>query len=380
MLINSRLYGSMIMKKPIQKFATFAASLLLFAALAGVSSAHAQTRGWAHGGKKSAPSTSDLVPKMSSNMAYTERYGFAVDLDGGGHIGVDWTISNLGWGNGKGGADVRVNLPKHKNYRFKKELGEGEWQYSTKQFAMNIADTSVHARGKNSFLVTHKGEDISFSLTFTNTTPMWQPGNGEIRVKDGYYKFNILAPRANVKGHVTIGGKKINVKGTQSGYADHVATDIAPFDFAHRFSRLRTTKDDVSVMWREIKLHPNYGGQTFTWVMVGYKDKIVFSDADAQIRFAKMRKDPKSGYEFPMAIQIDAKSGKDSIKLVMDGSKFKRTDLLASYGTAAKVVASAVSNPYRYDVSCDYTLEMVIGGAKAQVSGKSHYVMDYINK
>lgn len=369
-----------MMKTSIFKLAIFSASFIAYAAITGVSPAQAQTAGWAQGKAKSAPSTKDLVPKMSSNMAYTERYGFAVDLDGGGHIGVDWTISNLGWGNHKGGADVRVNLPNHKNYKYSKDAAAGDWQYSKKEFAMNIANTSVHARGKNSFLVTHKGKDISFSLTFTNTTPMWQPGTGEIKVKDGYYKFNILAPRADVTGHVTIGGKKIAVKGTRSGYADHVATNIAPFDFAHRFARLRTYNDDVFIMWREIKLHPDYGGKSFTWLLVGYKDKIVFSDVDAKIRFAQLRKDPKSGYEFPMSIQIDGKSGKDSVKLVMSGSKFKRTDLLASYGAAAKMVASAVSNPYRYDVDCKYVLQMDIGGAKAQVSGSSHYTMDYINK
>lgn len=362
------------------KLAVFATSLIACSAWVGVSPASAQTQGWAHGAKKSAPTVADLIPKMSSSMAYTERYGFAVDLDGGGHIGVDWTISNLGWGDGKGAADVRVKLPNQKHYHFKKEVDEGDWQYSKKKFALNIANTSVHARGKNSFLITHKGKNMSFRLTFTNPTPMWKPGNGQIKVKDGYYKFNILAPRANVKGYVNIGGKKIRVNGTQSGYADHVATDVAPFDFANRFSRLRTSEDDVFVMWREIKLHPDYGGKSFTWIVVGYKDKIVFSDVDAKIRFAKMRNDPKSGYKFPMAIQIDAKSGKDSVKLVMNGSKFKRTDLLASYGAAAKMVASAVSNPYRYNVDCKFTLEMVIQGAKAQVSGKSHYTMDYINK
>ena len=93
-----------------------------------------------------------------------------------------------------------------------------------------------------------------------------------------------------------------------------------------------------------------------------------------------MRKDPKSGYKFPMALQIDGKSGKDSVKLVLHGKSFRRTDLLAKYGSAAKMIASTVSNPYRYDVKCKYSLQLVIEGAKATVSGRSHYVMDFINK
>lgn len=365
--------------KPIQ-FSIFAASLLVCTAAFGPAPAQAQTQGWAQGKSTSSPTNADLIPTMSDELAYSERYGFAVDLDGGGHIGVDWTISNLGWGDGKGQADVRVRLPGQKNYNYSEKLSRKDWSYSKAKFDLDIARTRVQAQGANSFLVTHQGKGVRFKLTFTNTVPMWKPGTGEIKVKDGYYKFNLLAPRADVSGEVTIGGKTMKVKGTRAGYADHVATNVAPFDFAHRFSRFRNYNDDIFVMWREIKVHPKFGGNSFTWVVVGYKDQIVMSDPNASIKFARMRKDPRSGYEFPMAIQIDGKKGKDSIKLILQGKSFKRTDLLASYGMAAKMVASAFSNPYRYTVSADYTLQMDIQGAKAQVAGTSHYTLDYVNK
>ena len=360
----------------------FLATALMLAAAFTVATplAHAQTRGWAQGKSTSKPTVSDLIPKMSSDEAYTERYGFAVDLDNGGHIGTDFTISNLGWGDGHGGVTVRVRLPGHEHYEFGEKVDDDEWTYSDKKFDIDIANTRVRARGKQSFVLTHQGEEVQFRLVFENTTRMFKPGTGTITVEDGYYKFNMLAPRANVKGEVTIGDKTIKVKGTEKGYADHVATNVAPFDFAKRFSRFRTYNDDLFIMWREVKLHADYGGRSFTWVVVGYKDNIVFSDPDAEIRFARLRKDPKGGYSFPMAIQVDGNSGKDSVKLVMHGKRFKRTDLLESYGAAAKMVASTVSNPFRYDIKCKYTLQMVIQGAKAQVSGRSHFVMDYINK
>lgn len=371
------------MTKPFKHLVLFAASLVLGASLllaTSISPASAQTQGWAKGKATSTPSVSDLIPKMSSDEAYTERYTFAVDLDDGGHIGVDWTVSNLGWGDGRGGAAVRVRLPGRDKYKFSKQAGEGDWTYSKKKFDIDIADTRVRARGKDTFVVTHKGDDISFRLLFKNTTPMWKPGSGRIKVKDGYYMFNMLAPRATVTGEVTVGGKTLEVKGTKRGYADHVATNIAPFDFAKRFSRFRTYNDEVFVMWREIKLHRDYGGRSYTWAVVGYKDKIVFSDPDAKVRFARLRKDPKGGYKFPMAVQIDGRDGNDSIKLVMRGKSFKRVDLLENYGTAAKVVASTVSNPFRYTVKCKYTLQMEIQGAKAKVSGNARFVLDYINE
>ena len=364
----------------LNKVGAFALALTAFFMVPGTPSAQAQTQGWAQGKGGATPVLADLVPTMSSDLAYTERYGFAVDLDGGGHIGVDWTISNLGWGDGKGGVEVRVNLPGQKKYSFSDDVKAKKWSYSKSSFDIDILKTRVQAQGKNKFLLTHQGKDVSFKLTFTNTVPMWKPGTGEIKVKDGYYKFNLIAPRANVAGEVTIGGKTFKVKGTKNGYADHVATNIAPFDFAKRFSRFRNYNDDVFVMWREIQLHPDYGGESFTWLVVGYKDQVVLSDPNAKIKFANLRNDAKAGYKFPMAIQIDGTNGKDSVKLVMKGKSFKRTDLLASYGAAAKLVASAVSNPFRYSVDADYTLQMTIQGAQAQISGDSHYVVDYTNK
>jgi hypothetical protein len=63
----------------------------------------------------------------------------------------------------------------------------------------------------------------------------------------------------------------------------------------------------------------------------------------------------------------------------MKGPRYKRKDLLDSYGQAAKLVASAFTEPVRYEIKGEYDLQMNIGGAKAKVSGKSHYVIDQLN-
>lgn len=350
----------------------------LLAALA--QPADAGTRGWTEGSGGAQATFTDLVPSMSSDEAYTERYSFAVDLEGGGHVGVDLTISNLGWGDHNGAAAVRVKMPGESKYSQSKKVDRDDWSYSKKEFDLNIGDTRVRQKGSRDFELTHRGDGVRFDLVFENTTPMWRPGTGQIRTDAGYYKYTLVAPRANVTGTVTIGGKTHKVVSKGEGYGDHVATNVAPFDFAKRFSRFRTYEGDVFVMWREIELTEDLGGESFTWVVVGYKDKIVFSDADADIRFGRVKKDPKTGYSFPMAVQIDGKTGKDHIKLILQGKSFERTDLLESYGTAAKVVASTVSEPYRYDVKARFVLQMHIGGAAAQVNGNSHYVLDYVNK
>jgi hypothetical protein len=350
-----------------------AAFALLAALVLLPSTAFAKVDGWTTGKGSSRPSMKDLIPRMSADEAYSERYGFSVDLDTGGHIGFDFTISNLGWGDAHGAAGVRVELPGKKKYKFRKKKDEGDWSYAKDRFNIEIAGTSVRGSGKK-FKLRHNGR-VKVNLTFENAMPMWRPGNGQITTDEGYYKFSIIAPRANVSGTVEIDGEKIEVKGTMKGYGDHVATNIAPFDFAKRFSRFRHYNGDVFVVWREITLT---NGKSFTWLMVGYKDKIVFGDGNAKIRTAKAKKDG-AGYTVPWAVQIDGKKGGDSVQLVMRAKKQKRRDLLKSYGSAAKLVASTVSKPYQYDMDCEYTLKMTIGGAAATIKGRSHYILDYVN-
>lgn len=341
------------------------------------SNAFAETKGWTDA-KDARPTMKQLVPKMSSDEAYSERYGFAVDLDDGGHIGIDFTISNLGFGDGHGAAAVRVYLPDQKKYDFYEKVDEDEWSRSKSTFSLSVANTTVKAEGSDSFRLQHKGK-VEVDLLFKNKIPMWSPGSGRIKVDGGYYAFNLIAPRADVSGRVKVGGEWVDVTGTRSGYGDHVATNVAPFDLGRRFMRFRDYNEDVFVMWREILLTENHGGKSLTWVVVGYKDKIVFSDADASIKFAKSRRDSKTGYEVPRAVQIDGSTGSDKIRLVMYGKKMHKRDLLAQYGRAAKMVASAVSEPYQYELKGKYKLQMTIGGASANVEGRSHYTIDYLN-
>ena len=135
----------------------------------------------------------------------------------------------------------------------------------------------------------------------------------------------------------------------------------------------------MTVVWREMQMTEEHGGETFAWVLVGYKNQIVFADAGADLKFGKLREDGETGYKLPFAVQLDGKTGKDSIKLVMKGKRVKKTDLLASYGAAAKAVAGAVSNPFRYSFPGTYTLEMTIQGVTAQVKGKGSYTIDFVN-
>lgn len=337
------------------------------------------TRGWAGSSLKDADKIKAVIPKPGDEEAYLERYTIRVKMDGGGWVGVDMTLSNLGFGDGHGAFDVGIELPEQKKYKQVKKVGRDQWSSATDKFALKIGKTQISAIDKDNYLLEHEDGELKMELRFKNTIPMWSPGRGQIDVKDGYFKYHILAPRASVTGKVIKDGKTYEIKSTANAFIDHTATNIAPYDFAKHFSRFSDYKDDVTVIWREVQLDEKYGGQTLTWVLVGYKDQIILEDAQATIRFGKTQQDALTGYTIPFAVQLDAKQGKDSIKLVMHGKKMRKKDLLESYGSAVKMVASAVSKPFRYSFDCKYVLQMTIQGAQATIKDSGNYTIDYVN-
>ncbi len=338
--------------------------------------ASAQIQGWEEGPSGEEMSMKELIPKLSSEEAYTERYTFSAEIDGGGEIYIDFTISNLGWGDHHGATTARVELPGTKKYEYAEKLDEGDWAYDERSFALQIGKSSVKGVGDDTFAINHKGR-VQFELTFENTLPMWRPGDGEVNGDGKYFRLGLISPRANVSGRVKIDGQWRSVKGTNSGMGDYNATTFAPFDLAHRFSRFRSFNGDIFVAWREIELAEEHGGKSLTWVVVGYKDKIIFSDASARLKEGRVT-NRANGYMVPRSIQIDARSGEDRIRLVMKGERIKQKDLLEAYGAAVKMVVSAVSQPYQFTVPSEYQLQMTIKGATATVKGNSEYSMDYM--
>lgn len=364
-----------------RRLMTLFAFISVMALIIAPATAFANVEGWADG-KGGTASPKDFIPVVSDEEAYIARYTISVDLDGGGWIGTNFTISNLGLGDGNGAAKVRIELPERKDrYTYSKKVDRDEWSSKSSSLDLEIASVRLTAKDTRHFSVRFDDPDseVKMELDFVNSLPMYRPGNGRIDVEDGYFAYAMLAPRASVSGRVFIDGKWREVTSSGDAFADHTATNIAPFNFAKRFSRFRSYEDDLTVSWREVTLDEDYGGKSLTWMMIGYKDNIIFSDADATMRTGRVRTDGQTGYRLPYAVQIDGEDGSDVVKIVLRGKKMRREDLLESYGSAAKMVAGAVSKPYRYSFPCRYTVQMKIQGATATVKGKGTYSFDFVN-
>ena len=322
-------------------------------------------------------SVNDLIPSMSSGQAYSERYSFAVDLDNGGHVGMNWTISNLGIRNGYGAAEVRVRHPDIDDYNSSERKRRSDWSYDEERFELNIADSTVRAVDDGVFELRYDGGDVRIELRFENTIDMWRPD--AIESGSDFYRFTMVSPRANVTGRVYIEGQWYDVAGTNSGYADHVVTNVAPYNLASRFTRMRQYDDEVFVMWREVGLTDDFGGGSNTWIVVGVGDQIVYADTNPEVRYGDLERDDETGYYVPDAIQVLSQQGDDELRLTLRRNEHHRTDLLAHHGRMARMVASAVSDPYQYDVHGEYALQVNVGDRRLRLMSDGHVTIDYVN-
>ena len=320
-----------------------------------------------------------LIPKMSSGQAYSERYSFAANLDGGGHIGMNFTISNLGIRNGYGAAEVRVELPDFDDYSSSERVSRGNWSYDEDNFGLDISGASVEYKGDGTFRLEYDGDGVHVRLLFENKTPMWQPASGKIENGDDYYDFRLVSPRADVRGHVHVDGDWHEVKGYRTGYADHVATNVAPYDLASRFTRFRSSGDDLFVMWREVNLSDDFGGDSVSWVVVGIDDEIVYEDSNPVIRFGNVKRDEETGYQVPHAIQVRSTEGSSEFMWMLRKDEIKKRDLLEGQGRMVRMIASTVTEPYQFNIEGDYVLQIEVDGEEYRTTDASHVTIDYVN-
>lgn len=325
------------------------------------------------------PTMQDLVPDLASTEAYSERYSFKSGLKGGGSVKFNFTISNLGWGNGQAAVKVQVKSPNRENYKYKTELSRSEWSYNKDAFGLKMKETTVEAVGENHFKLRHDG-DVKVEMELSSNTKMWSPG--ELRRGDQYFRLDFYALKADMEGRVNYDGSWQDIEGDKSGYGEHAATNIAPYNLAKRFSKSRVYDSDNQVyfIWREIKLTEEFGGQSVGFILAGYQQQIVLTDNNPTVKFGKVKTDKETGYRVPRAVQVEGKQGGDSIKLVMRGSDMKRDDLLDRYGAIARMVASSMTDPYNYYFDMEWGLTMDIKGTQATVRGDGGYVIDWVNK
>ncbi|MEZ4460707.1 MAG: hypothetical protein R3E66_13460 [bacterium] len=346
--------------------------LVLLTLLAGAN-VQAAEPSWGRG--TAVPKQSDFIPKLKSGEAYSERYTFNIPLDGGGDVYMDFTVSNLGWGDHKGVTTARVRLPGKKAYTYKAELDEDDWSFDRKVLKIRMGKSTLEADGEG-YRLRHDG-DVRIDLKLENTVPAWRPGSGKIKVGGETFELALMSPKARVSGRIGMAGTWYPVS-SANGMGDWSMSTIAPYDLANRFSRFKAYHDGMMVTWREIRTTEDLGGKSVVWVLVVKDGEVLFESAAAKLTASAEFTDKTSGYSVPRVFKIQGRDNGQTLSLTVRATRVTVRDLLADYGSVARTIAGTLTNPYQFNSEASFTLKLD-GDESTTVTGSGPLGIDILN-
>ena len=313
---------------------------------------------------------------------YTEEYDLLAWNEAGDRVNLNIAVSNLGWGDMKAGVKAKVQRAGIGTTKGSARFDEDEWSHSAKPFRVVLGKNRLSGGPGKLRAVVDVGS-VKLDLTFANLLPAWRPGNGRATYDDGqeYYDLTILAPRAKVTGTVTTKGKSTKFEG--QGYADHRSSNVAPNVAGRRWVRFRSFEGDWTIILQEFHFPKDLGGGRSPFLLVGYKDHIVFQSLRYKLKFTDVGRDrnPDTPYKYPKAMKIAARSGGRRFEATVKGYDMVRSDLLSGLGRVERAVLSKIVRPVGYYFDADYEMKVSAGDAgEWATTGKGTYYIKHVTK
>ncbi len=317
-----------------------------------------------------------------SQFFYSQEYSFTGWLEDGGEFGAEFLISNVGIGGIKGGVNAWYrpgNGGKKLKASLQKKKGQWSWQNSPAP-GMKVGGSSFTAEPGKATIAISEGE-LQAEAQFINILPPWRPGSGRVHfgsARKDYYDVTLLAPKAQVKGKVLIDGEWKEFTGY--GYADHKATTVAPQEQAKTWIRFRAYEGDWTIISQEFILPSSLGGGRIPWIIIGYKDRLVFQSLTHTLTPQNIVEDKKFSYIYPMGLDFAGKEGDRTLAGKVTATRLTdRADLLSGLGAIERAVVSRFSKPVGYYMDADYLFNLTIAGKPYQIKGKGSYYVKHLN-
>jgi Svf1-like. len=335
-------------------------------------------------GQQRPVTVAELMPHLRSEEMYMEVWSHGAWLKGGGDIGIDFAISNLGIGDHKGGVRVEYKDSLDRITKCNAEYSAGEWRSDSPGFHLTFGENEVLG-DMHSLNLIIRCNGLSMDLRYLNQGEPFQPGSGTLTYgepgePDGFYSIMYSSPRAFVTGSVTANGQTTLIEGIGNAY--HTWTNIGPQTQARRWFRFNVARDDFTVTLTELETPSNFGNARYGWALVyGPKGRIV---ATTRVRFDfdGFIKDQNSdeGYVIPRRVQLAAVDDNVSLtgKLEMTGIN-SVVDPLADLDFFRKAIVRRFSKPREYSIKAAYSFHLKDNQGEQTIEGASTFRYIYIN-
>lgn len=334
-----------------------------------------------YGGRFGDVGAKHYAVQSDSSEFYAQEWELRAWNAAGDSVNVNFVVNNLGFGDNKLVVSAKAKAKGGKSVKGNKKFSSGDWKSSKAPFRIEAGGSSLTGGpGKLTAKVDVGG--VSVDITLVNVLPAWRPANGRITYGSAseFYDLTYLAPRAKVSGTVTAGGKRFTLKDA-TGFADHRIVNVPPQTAGRRWLTWRSFEGDWTVLAQEVTFPAKLGGRKARFLLVGYKDRIVFQSVRPTVKYGSLQPDPKgkAGYQYPEAFKIEGKVGDRTASITVQGKLRTRRDLLGSAGAAKAIIGQFVA-PIGYYLDGAYDLQVSLGdGQSFTHQGKGDYTFKQVN-
>lgn len=335
-------------------------------------------------GPRTLVSAKHLIPVLSSDDGYGEKYTFNADFGDQGSFYFSLTISNLGFGEHKMEAKGRLSVGDQK-FSWKKEMDKGDWKHSKSDFSITAGPAHISGTPDKLLMKASKGND-AVELTFTPIARPWRPRGGQIhfgkdRKKSDFTVFPLMA----VEGRYKMGGGDWQPL-TGRGHGTRTWSDIAVYEQARWTMEFRGIQDDYTVYIRQLSTGADFERMTIPYLIVTKGDKLLIESFDFTFKPTAMYEDSKHAnkYKVPESFQVlgtDAEEKNRQFRGSMTKKKLlKRKDMLEDMSAPVRAIAGRYSKPVEYDYETDFTVEVKVGDQVERIQGVGRYQMYHWNQ
>lgn len=326
----------------------------------------------------------DFRPRLHDNEGYSESWSHGAWMPGGGDLGIDFAITNLGIGDHKGRVSLEFRNDEDKSVKCSQEFADDEWHAEGQGLHLKFGASELQGDLSGLSVKVRCGE-IEADLRFETQGVPFKPGSGKLSYRDGdeeegYYHLVYTSPRAHVTGTIRVKGVSTPIDAI--GFGDHMRTTLRPDHQARRWFRFSYVKPEISILMAELESPPKFGSARNGWVVVYDSDGRKIATANVRFEFDGFIQDSKAeeGYSIPRRARMVAAEPGTSLTGSLVMKKISAiVDPLADLSSITRAFVRGFTKPRDYYIECDFSFQLRNASGEKSITGSRFFRFAYIN-
>lgn len=325
------------------------------------------------------------VPANQDGANFSEQLRVVVPLEGGGEVFTRLTVTNVAKFDGRAELFAKVELPDGRIFRARERRDRGAWTHGADRLEVRVGEAQIVGTvGRLEVRV--RSDEMDLDYVITSPVAPVRPAGGSLALGGVFYTTTIVVPRGAMRGTLTIHGGEgapAPALGGEAGgsdaeddaadpddpddpddagapagmpgqvslagvaFAEHRATDIAPYRMARRWFKVSDVSAERTVVLSVFEKGPDLGGGRQGWAMITGAEGLEFYVPDLALVPRPGAIDADTGYELPAYVYFAAEP-RGPRGIVRGNELSERRDDLARLSALERVVVRRLMKPWTF--------------------------------